>query len=141
MRFTWCSFLSREQWIPQTSGTVPSTCFSSPSPPAGLPTWGPPPPTTGSFSPAGLPQTHSTSGLPGRCFDQLLTSMALAGEGLEAMEEDFSSVSPRLLSFTVLYHSPTHLEGHTPPPSPRSAALPPAKAEGRLAGMLVLPWG
>ena len=59
--------------------------------------------------------------------------MALAGEGLEAMEEDFSSVSLRLLSFTVLYHSPTHLEGHTPPPSPRSAALPPAKA-GRQAG-------
>lgn len=63
-------------------------------------------------------------------------SMALAGEGPEAMEADFSPVSLRLLSFTVLYHSPTHPEGFTPPPSPRSAALPPAKAEGRLAGMV-----
>lgn len=62
--------------------------------------------------------------------------MALAGEGPEAMEADFSPVSLRLLSFTVLHHSPTHPEGHTPPPSPRSAALPPAKAEGRLAGMV-----
>lgn len=119
----------------------PLYLLQQPLSPCRTPHVGPSPPTTGSFSPAGLPQTHSTSGLPGRCFDPLLTSMALAGEGLEAMEEDFSSVSPRLLSFTVLYHSPTHLEGHTPPPSPRSAALPPAKAEGRLAGMLVLPWG
>lgn len=67
--------------------------------------------------------------------------MALAGEGPEAMEADFSSVSLKLLSFTVLYHSPTRLEGHTLPPSPRNTALPPAKAEGRLAGTLVLPWG